>query len=375
MLVVIGGGPYGIATAARAIEAGIETVVVGRPLGFWTDNMPAGMYLRSGPDWHLDASGVHTFEAFLGEHGIAAADIDPVPIATFLDYARWFQRQKHVPIRDCLVSELRTAGDGSFLVVLDDGQELPADSVVAAPGVGYFQHRPQWSAPLPAALCAHTCDLVRFGDLRGARVLIVGGRQSAYEWAALAGEHGAERVDIVHRHGVPRFDRVSWTFTDPYLEQTLAAPGWWRALPRPRRDAIAREFWQAGRLTLEWWLAPRLQGGRFRRHPGTSVVSVAAAGPGAARVRLSDGGELAVDKIVLATGYKADLGRVPYLAGLAGRIEVADGFPVLDETFQASLRGLYLPGFTGTRDFGPFFGFTKGCPAAAALVTRGLTRQ
>jgi hypothetical protein len=46
MLVVIGGGPYGIATAAKAIEAGIETVVVGRPLGFWTDNMPAGMYLR-----------------------------------------------------------------------------------------------------------------------------------------------------------------------------------------------------------------------------------------------------------------------------------------------------------------------------------------
>jgi hypothetical protein len=49
VLVVIGGGPYGIATAARAIEAGIETVVVGRPLGFWTDNMPAGMYLRSVP--------------------------------------------------------------------------------------------------------------------------------------------------------------------------------------------------------------------------------------------------------------------------------------------------------------------------------------
>jgi FAD-dependent urate hydroxylase len=48
---------------------------------------------------------------------------------------------------------------------------------------------------------------------------------------------------------------------------------------------------------------------------------------------------------------------------------------VLDETFQSSLPGLYLPGFTGTRDFGPFFGFTKGCPAAAALVTRGLARR
>ncbi len=215
----------------------------------------------------------------------------------------------------------------------------------------------------------------RFDDFEGARVLIVGGRQSAYEWAALAGEHGAERVDIVHRHDVPRFDRVSWKFVDPYMEQTLAKPGWWRTLSRPEQEAITRKFWEVGRLTLEWWLTPRLQGDRFTRRPGTSVVSVATEDQGAARVRLSDGTELTVDRIVLATGYKADLSRVPYLAGVLDRIEVADGFPVLDETFQTSLPGLYLPGFTGTRDFGPFFGFTKGCPTAAALVTRGLTQK
>ncbi len=93
-------------------------------------------------------------------------------------------------------------------------------------------------------------------------MLIVGGRQSAYEWAALAGEHGAERVDIVHRHDVPRFDRVSWKFVDPYMEQTLAKPGWWRTLSLSEQEAIARQFWEVGRLTLEWWLTPRLQGDR-----------------------------------------------------------------------------------------------------------------
>ncbi len=375
VLVVIGGGPYGVATAAKAIESGMETVVVGRPLGFWTDNMPAGMYLRSGPDWHLDASGVHTFEAFLDERGIAAADIDPVPIAVFLDYAAWFQRQKNVTVRESLVTSLRAESDGSFRVTLDNGETLAAESVVAAPGMRFFQHLPEWSAPLPESLCSHTCEQVSFEDFEGSRVLIVGGRQSAYEWAALLGEHGAERVDIVHRHQVPRFERVSWKFVDAYVEQTLATAGWWRQLPSSEQESIAREFWEVGRLTLEWWLTPRLRGGRFHRRPGVSVVAVAAEDPAAARVQLSDGTELGVDRIVCATGYKVDVSRVPYLAGVLDRIQVADGFPVLDDTFQTSLPGLYMPGFAGTRDFGPFFGFTKGCPAAAELVTRGLTQR
>ena len=64
-LLVVGAGPYGMAVAAQAIERGVDTVVVGHPMGFWTDHMPEGMFLRSGTDWHLDASDIDTFEAFL----------------------------------------------------------------------------------------------------------------------------------------------------------------------------------------------------------------------------------------------------------------------------------------------------------------------
>jgi FAD-dependent urate hydroxylase len=45
---------------------------------------------------------------------------------------------------------------------------------------------------------------------------------------------------------------------------------------------------------------------------------------------------------------------------------------VLDETLQSSIAGLYFPGFTATRDFGPFFGFTKACPTAATLIVNAL---
>jgi hypothetical protein len=90
-------------------------------------------------------------------------------------------------------------------------------------------------------------------------------------------------------------------------------------------------------------------------------------------VELSNGVRLVVDHVILATGYKRDTRKVLYLAGVIDRLELADGFPVLDEYFQSSLEGLFITGFPATRDFGPFFGFVRGCPVAATLVTAGLT--
>jgi FAD-dependent urate hydroxylase len=373
-LLVVGAGPYGVAVAAQAIERGVETVVVGRPMSFWTDHMPEGMFLRSGIDWHLDASGVDTFEAFIEDSGLSSAQIDPVPIDLFRQYAAWFQSQKHLSVRDRHVSRLDRNED-AFVASLDDGTQIAADVVVVAPGAAYFRQFPEWASVLPEGIGTHTCDLVRFQELSGARVLVIGGRQSAYEWAALLGENGAERVDVVHRHDLPRFERVSWKFVDPYIDATLSRRGWWRSLSDTEQGEIAQKFWQVGRLSLEWWLTPRLVDKRIRSWPGTHVVETAVGDGDTVAVALSSGERLTFDRLVFATGYKVDLPRVPYLNGLAGGIEMVDGFPVLDEAFQSSMSGLYITGLASTRDFGPFFGFTKGCPTAATLIVDDLLRR
>jgi FAD-dependent urate hydroxylase len=372
-LLVIGAGPYGVATAARALERGIETMVVGGPMSFWLQHMPAGMCLRSGPDWHLDAAGVHTFEAFLEEGGIASNEVDPVPIRVFLDYAAWFQDHKGVVAQENLVARLTHSGK-TFEAHLDNGQRIAADTVVVAPGIRHFQQLPPWADLLSPGVGAHTGDLVHFEDLRGARVLIVGGRQSAYEWAALIGEQGAERIDIVHRHDVPQFERVSWKFVDAHVDSMLAVPGWWRKLSHAERQQITRQFWEAGRLTLEWWLVSRLATDQFHRWPGTSVIDVKEDTDGVVAA-LSNGEHLSVDRVVFATGYKANLPDVPYLGGLVNKIDLIDGFPVLDEAFQTTLANLFITGFAATRDFGPFLGFTKACPAAATLIVESLLRR
>jgi cation diffusion facilitator CzcD-associated flavoprotein CzcO len=367
-LLVIGAGPYALATAAYARDRSVATTVVGRPMAFWRENMPADMFLRSGPDWHLDAGYRHTLEAYLEERGIAHEDVDPMPIAVFLDYADWFRQVKGLEVRGDLVDGL-LAHDGGFEATLASGERLAARFVLAAPGIRHYSNFPDWAPSVPPQRCAHTCDLVALDELAGKRVLIVGGRQSAYEWAALAREHGAIRVDIVHRHAVPRFERVSWKFVDPHVERTVAVRGYWRNLPETERDAIARRFWEVGRLTLEHWLTPRLEWDGLTRWPDAAVVAVTQRpGAGDLEIVLSNSARLTVDRVVFASGYRANLENVPYLAGLLHEIRLREGFPVLDEAFQTTLPGLYITGFSATNDFGPFFGFVKGAPAAATLV-------
>jgi hypothetical protein len=117
-LLVVGAGPYGVAVAAQAIERGVDTAVVGRPMGFWTDHMPEGMFLRSGTDWHLDASGVDTFEAFIEDRGLSSAQIDPVPIDRLPRVRRLVPDPKApASVRDRLVSRLER-NDDAFVASL-----------------------------------------------------------------------------------------------------------------------------------------------------------------------------------------------------------------------------------------------------------------
>ena len=371
-LLVVGAGPYAYSAAAFARDNGVDVHLVGHPMAFWRDHMPADMYLRSGPDWHLDGSGEHTFAAFFEDKGIRPGELDPIPIATFLEYTEWFRERKSLPIDTRLVSELAKQ-DGTFVATMDDGSIITADKVLAAPGIAHFRNLPSWYADVPPQRRAHTSQIVSFDELAGARVVLIGGRQCAYEWAALLCDHGAEHVDVVHRHSTPKFAKVSWAFVDEYVDATLRNPGFWRSLSTEQRQAIAAQFWQVGRLTLEHWLVPRLRPDVVTSHPGCEVVDVAV-GEGPLELTLSNGTTLVADHVTFGSGYAADLGRVPYLAGVLGNVSMTDGFPDLTEGFETSLAGLYVTGFASTRDFGPFYGFTKGCPSSARIAVADMLR-
>ena len=125
-------------------------------MGFWRQqNMPAGMFLRSGPDWHLDGAAVHTLAAFLEERGIQPGEADPLPVGVFLGYAGWFQRAKKIEVREEFAGTLAKA-NGRFEVTLESGEQIRADAVVAARRPGRDRRSrspgpaPRRPAPTPA---------------------------------------------------------------------------------------------------------------------------------------------------------------------------------------------------------------------------------
>ena len=367
-LLVIGAGPYGVATAAYAKSRGLDVIVCGKFMEFWKRSMPDGLLLRSDEKWHLDAEQIHTFKEFIKEAGYTKEQIEPVPVSVFLEYADWFRDRKKLEIRDCYVTGL-SGSAGAFKAKTDSGHAISAKRVVVAPGYRCFRKLPDDIVKLlPAGSFKHTSDHKNFEELKGKRCLIIGGRQSAYESAALIAELPAEKVFMSHRHKIPKFIPSDWSVLEEMAENTSNEPAWWRRLGPSAREQFVDRAVEAGRLRLEPWLWPRVEEGNVEIFEETVLESASRSERGI-RVRLSSGKEFEVDYFILATGYEVDVRKLPFLsAALGDRLKTEEGSPHLDEGMQASVSGLYFVGMIAARQFSLVFGFTRGCPIAARIV-------
>lgn len=378
-MLIIGAGPYGLAVGSYAKRLGLDCLVVGDPMSFWRDHMPAGMKLRSPTSWHLDAAGELTFEGFLRSRGLTPANVSPISLGLYLEYAEWFREQGGITVQQAYVEKLDylSGGPYPFMAKLADGSQIRAQRVLAATGLTHYRNIPDDLASLlPPGCYAHTCDYVDFSPLQGKRCLIVGGRQSAFEWAALINEEVGAEIHLVYRHETPAFTESDWDWIDELMDRTRETPGWFKRLLPEERNGIYQRLWGEGRLKLEPWLYPRIQGENVHLWPGTCITGGRESANGSVAVSLDNGKTLVVDQVILATGYRVDLAREPYLrdTGIAELLAVEEGFPVLDDRFQSSIPDLYFTGQTATRDFGPFFGFGIGCPAAAWVIGNALNR-
>jgi len=382
---IVGAGPYGLSAAAHLRAAnGLDIRVFGEPMSFWEKHMPKGMLLRSPlAGSHLsDPSRSLTLQAYQKMSGNQITA--PLPLHRFTDYGRWFQSQA-VPDLDCRkVDRVEKNGSG-FQLTLEDGETWKARRVIIAAGIVPFAWTPPEFRHLPCSLATHACthcDLSRFA---GKKVAVIGAGQSALESAALLNEAGAEVEVLVRAPFVRWLWRQKWFHTfrpvarllyappdvgQAGLSHIVARPSLFRQLPRSVQDRWGR---RAIRPAGAAWLNPRCA--PIRINTGTSVISAASRGE-RVTLRLSDGTERHVDHVLLATGYRVDISRYPFLAGrILESIRRIDGYPQLDSGFQTSIPGLHFLGAPAAWSFGPLMRFVAGAEFASLTVTRGILKK
>jgi thioredoxin reductase len=376
-LLIIGAGPFGLAMAAHAKHLGINFIIVGRPMEFWKTNMPEGMYLRSACDWHLDPENEDTIEKFLAMKHLSAADVEPLSRNFYLSYTDWFQNQKQIVSLPLYVDHLDYT-ENHYRATTNQGDVITADNVVIAIGFKYFKYLPkEITNLLPQDFYSHTCDFTDMKIMQGKRCLILGGRQSAFEWTALLAEAGAATIHVSHRHKSPAFTASDWSWVNPIVDNIVHESGWFRNLALEEKDLLSKKLWEEGRLKIEPWLEKRVMKDNITLLPCTEIVACVKLSNNEVEVEFNTGTTIIVDHIILATGYKVMINQVPFLAkgNILSKLAIQNNFPVLDKHFQTNLPGLYITSMPAMQDFGPFFGFTIAVRTSAKIIGKELNKH
>jgi FAD-dependent urate hydroxylase len=378
---VIGAGPYGLSVAAHLDQVGLSTRVFGEPMGFWRDNMPNGMMLRS--PWHgthlSSPDNSHSLDAYAIAHEVDDSKL--LPLRDFIAYGEWFQRHA-VPQLDRRAVTLVELTSNGFCLTLADGETVIADRVVVATGLRNQEYRPDVFAGLSETLVSHSCAHDDLGIFRDKHVAVIGRGQSACESAALLSEYGAQ-TEIISRGDIHWLAHLTDGNTAKprlwWLREALAAPsavgpfplswlaefpGVARRLPEKLRQEFTRRCLKAG---AAGWLKPRFD--NVVCNSGRTITGARAA-DGHIVLDL-DNGARTFDHVLLGTGYRVDIARLGLFSReLLEAIARVDGSPVLRAGFVSSVPNLHFVGSYGVYSYGPLLRFIAGAPFAAQAVTR-----
>jgi FAD-dependent urate hydroxylase len=305
----------------------------------------------------------------------------PIPLERFVAYGHWYQRQG-VPDVDNRKVQTVDFDRERFTVTLTDGEQFSCRRVVVATGIGAFAKRPAEFERVPSELASHSTEHSDLKKFSGRHVAVVGAGQSALESAALLKESGAT-VEVIARE-----NHLNWVGLHPRLHhlgivsrmlyskrdvgpagisRLVSMPHLFRRFPRAFQDRTA---YRAIRPAGSGWLRPRLAGVPIVLD--RKIVSAEAEG-GRLRMKLSDQTERLVDHALLATGFRVDVARYPFLSpSLLARLQTSNGFPVLKRGLESSVPGLHFLGKCAAWSFGPLLGFVSGTEFASTELARSI---
>ncbi|MFH9178776.1 flavin-containing monooxygenase [Streptomyces albogriseolus] len=368
---VVGGGPGGLSVAYALRARGVRAVVLERSE-------------RIGDSWrrHYDRLHLHTTRRRSALPGL------PMPRR----FGRWPSRDDVVRylekyaehhrleiVTGVEVSRVERTPDGTgWLLRATGGRELTGAAVVVATGFNHTPRVPDW--PGRDAYTGELLHASRYRDAKpfaGRDVLVVGVGNTGAEIAVDLVEGGASRVRLAVR-------------TPPHIVRRSTA-GWpaqysgilVRRLPVPLVDRISRLQARIAVPDLSEHGLPRPETGLYSRvlegaipvqdvglidavRKGAVEVVAAVKGFEEGEVLLADGGRVAPDAVIAATGYERGL------EGLVGGLGVLDerGRPVVHGArTPAGAPDLYFTGFTN-----PISGNLREMALDAQRIARAVAR-
>lgn len=391
-IAIIGAGPYGLSVAAHFRKLRMSFRIFGRPMDSWVSHMPKGMMLKSDnfASNISDPDGAFTLKQYCAEEGIVYPDSGvPVSLEMFSAYGLAFKERMVPELEDKLVVALERLQNG-FLLRLDNGESVKARRVVLAVGITHFEHVPANLKRLPPEFLSHSFHHHDLEPLRGRSVVVIGGGASAIDLAGLLREVGSD-VQLVARQRTLKFHnapspgkrRSLWkrirhpqSGLGPGLRSRLYAdaPHLFRYLPeRIRLDIVRKHLGPSG-----GWFAKEKVIGKVPLLLGyTPENGEIQNGRVHLQLRAPDGSrrEIITDRVIAATGYKADVARLMFLSSeIRSKLGTVDGTPRLSSNFESSIPGLYFVGLAAASSFGPLMRFAFGADFAARRLSQTMAK-
>ena len=119
------------------------------------------------------------------------------------------------------------------------------------------------------------------------------------------------------------------------------------------------------------WLKPRVVG-KVLLHELQQVQQVREVDDGVL-LTLSNNRTLKADHVILGTGYRVDIKNLPMLhPSLLSEIQTYHNAPMLNNSFESSVPGLYFAGFSSVPSCGPLYRFVVGTEAAAERIVNSV---
>jgi pyruvate/2-oxoglutarate dehydrogenase complex dihydrolipoamide dehydrogenase (E3) component len=217
--------------------------------------------------------------------------------------------------------------------------------------------------------------------------LVVGAGASALDVAALLHEAGA-RVQLIARakeirfHDPPQTRSLLDSLRAPLtglgsgwrLVFITKAPFWFHRLPTSLRLKIVKKALGPA----PGWFVKEQAVGKFPFHLGINIVRAAERGKRVI-IEIADGAgtrrTVEGDHVIAATGYRVNLERLAFLdQDLLKEIQCLERSPVLSQSFESTVPGLYFIGTAAANSFGPLMRFAYGADFAARKVSKHLRR-